>query len=675
MRGPAIAAAFVVVAWLATSWTLAAAMSTAEALTLREEVRGMFYHGFNGYMRYAFPRDELLPLSCTGVDTLGGYSLTLVDSLDTLALLGDKDEFSRAVMWLSHNLRFDRNATVSVFETNIRVLGGLLSAHILASDAATGMRVEGYEGQLLTLAADLGQRLLRAFETPTGIPYGSVNLLHGVPHGETPITSTAGGGTMLLELGMLSRLTGNTAFETAARRASRGLWSRRSRLGLVGAHIDVRTGEWTHRDAGIGTSVDSFYEYLIKGHVLLGDHEYLHTFRQAYKAVAGHLHRDPWYVEVNMHSGVLVWPLFNSLQAFWPGLQVLAGDVEPAVRTHRAFSSVLRHFGFTPEGFNLATFTVQPGQKGHPLRPELAESAYLLYTATQDPEYLEVGRAIVSSLQTRAKSRCGYAALLDVETHEQVDHMESFFLAETVKYLWLLFDGKGRLCTEGHYFPITNRTAWITAPDVCPSARASPPAVRMDYAENANMRPGKCSRLSYARQLTIEARLASCLVGRTKVLAQRQVWVLYDLSDSEFIVYVRTPIYRLRDSEGSEATIHENPLAKEMEEAAARAAAETSGSLRIQLKDGQIIVLSDTSSRSNSATLEVIQGILQDQAFTAHLNAAAQKSHDTQTQDATNIHQQPPMFIYINEQDVDRPTGHGEKRPRVCPNKPAWPPV
>jgi len=55
---------------------------------------------------------------------------------------------------------------------------------------------------------------------------------------------------------------------------------------------------------------------------LFGDEEYLYIFQEAYKAAMHHLHHDPWYVEVNMNSGATVWPLFNSLQAFWPGLQV-----------------------------------------------------------------------------------------------------------------------------------------------------------------------------------------------------------------------------------------------------------------------------------------------------------------------------------------------------------------
>ncbi|KAG5411140.1 hypothetical protein IGI04_007459 [Brassica rapa subsp. trilocularis] len=252
-----------------------------EAKQLRDEVREMFYHAFDGYMNNAFPLDELRPLSCQGEDTLGGYALTLIDSLDTLALLGDRERFTSSVQWIGKNLQFNINKTVSVFETTIRVLGGLLSAHLIASDYATGMRIPSYDNELLVLAEDLARRMLPAFDTPTGIPYGS-------------ITSTAGGGTLTLEFGVLSRLTNDPVFEQVAKNAVRGLWARRSTLDLVGAHINVFTGEWTQKDAGIGTSIDSFYEYLLKAYILFGDEEYLYIFQEAYGSAMHHLHKDPW---------------------------------------------------------------------------------------------------------------------------------------------------------------------------------------------------------------------------------------------------------------------------------------------------------------------------------------------------------------------------------------------
>lgn len=433
---------------------LADSVSPSEARQLRDEVREMFYHAFDGYMEHAFPLDELRPLTCKGEDTLGGYALTLIDSLDMLALLGDHERFAAAVEWVRKNVRFDIDKTVSVFETTIRILGGLLSAHLIASDYATGMRIPSYDNELLHLSEDLAKRLLPAFDTPTGIPYGSVNLLRGVDENESKITSTAGGGTLTLEFGVLSRLTNNPIFEQVTKNAVRGIWTRRSRINLVGAHINVFTGEWTQKDAGIGTSIDSFYEYLLKAYLLFGDEEYLFMFQEAYKAAMRYLYHDPWYVEVNMNSAITVWPLFNSLQAFWPGLQVLAGDIDPAIRTHAAFFSVWKKYGFTPEGFNLASFVVQNGQKSYPLRPELIESTYWLFKATRNPRYLDAGRDMVTSIQYGAHCPCGYCHIADVETHKQDDHMESFFLAETVKYLWLLFDfavGPDNIVENGPY--------------------------------------------------------------------------------------------------------------------------------------------------------------------------------------------------------------------------------
>ncbi|KAF5752351.1 Glycosyl hydrolase family 47 protein isoform 1 [Tripterygium wilfordii] len=460
--------------WASTAPTsLADGVTPDEALELRDEVREMFYHAFDGYMEYAFPLDELRPLSCAGEDSLGGYALTLIDSLDTLALLGDRERFTLSVEWIGKNLRFEINKTVSLFETSIRVLGGLLSAHLIASDYATGMRIPSYDNQLLDLAVDLAHRLLPAFDTPTGIPYGSVNLLHGVDEHESKITSTAGGGTLTLEFGVLSRLTNDPIFYQVAKKAVRGLWARRSRLNLVGAHINVFTGEWTQKDAGIGTSIDSFYEYLLKAYLLFGDEEYLFIFQEAYAAAMHYLYNDPWYVEVNMDSAAIVWPLFNSLQAFWPGLQVLAGDIDPAIRTHTAFFSVWQRYGFTPEGFNLATLTVQHGQKSYPLRPELMESTYWLYKATRDPRYLDAGRDMVTSLQNGARCPCGYCHISDVEFQKKEDHMESFFLAETVKYLWLLFDlavGPDNLVENGPYKYIFSTEGHLlpTTPEISP---------------------------------------------------------------------------------------------------------------------------------------------------------------------------------------------------------------
>ena len=108
------------------------------------------------------------------------------------------------------------------------------------------------------------------------------------------LSSTACAGTLLLEFATLSRLSGNGEYERVAKRALVALWSRRSEMGLVGGHIDIVTGQWTHKDSGVGTSIDSYFEYLMKAHLMTGEHEYLVIFQQAYGAAKAYLSRQPW---------------------------------------------------------------------------------------------------------------------------------------------------------------------------------------------------------------------------------------------------------------------------------------------------------------------------------------------------------------------------------------------
>ncbi|PAA63337.1 hypothetical protein BOX15_Mlig000468g1 [Macrostomum lignano] len=419
---------------------------------LRDRVQSMFYHAYNGYMRYAYPRDELRPLSCTGADTWGAYSLTLVDALDSLVLLGNYSEFQRAADLLLRQLDPLANVNVSVFETNIRIVGGLLSAHLLSNRAgyANG---DGWpcSGPLLAMAERFARRLLPAFATATGMPYGTVNLLHGVPPGETPVACTACVGTLLVEFGALSRLTGDPAFESAAMRAVRALHSLRSPLGLVGNHVDVQRGRWTALDAGIGSAVDSYFEYLVKAGVLLQRPELVSMFNGYKDAYNKHVRMDDWYFWVHMDKGHLTSPVFQSLDAFWPGVLSLVGDTDQALRTLHNYHQVWKAHGSLPEFYSVPKSQPVPGREAYPLRPELIESIYYLHRATGDPAVLQMGVDVLYSIETMARTDCGFATVSNVLHHSLEDRMESFFLAETVKYLYLLF-------TPDHFLHTASRT-------------------------------------------------------------------------------------------------------------------------------------------------------------------------------------------------------------------------
>ena len=123
------------------------------------------------------------------------------------------------------------------------------------------------------------------------------------------------------------------------------VWQRRSPINLLGNHINIQTGHWTAQESTIGGNCDSFYEYLLKNGVLFGDERSFSLFDEAYSAIILHVYKDPWYVTVNMANGHPTLESFESLQAFWPGVQVLYGDVEGAAHSMHAFMEVWKEVG------------------------------------------------------------------------------------------------------------------------------------------------------------------------------------------------------------------------------------------------------------------------------------------------------------------------------------------
>uniref|UniRef100_A0A672IPI5 alpha-1,2-Mannosidase n=1 Tax=Salarias fasciatus TaxID=181472 RepID=A0A672IPI5_SALFA len=464
--------------------SLGQTMSRDEKHKLRNQVIEMFDHAYQNYMDHAYPADELMPLTCRGRvrglepsrgdvdDALGKFSLTLIDTLDTLVLLNKTTEFEAAVRRVLSDVRLDNDIVVSVFETNIRVLGGLLGGHSMAVMLKEGgQNMQWYQDELLHMAKDLGLRLLPAFNTSSGLPYPRVNLKYGVRGPETRTgtetdTCTACAGTIILEFAALSRFTGDPVFEAHARRALDFLWEKRQRnSNLVGTTINIHSGEWVRRDSGVGAGIDSYYEYLLKAYILLGDDLFLQRFNIHYASIMKYISQPPLLLDVHIHKPLLparTW--MDSLLAFFPGLQVLKGDIRPAIETHEMLYQVTKKHNFLPEAFT-TDFRVHWAQ--HPLRPEFAESTYFLYKATGDPYYLEAGRTILDNLNRFARVPCGFAAMKDVRTGSHEDRMDSFFLAEMFKYLFLLFAEAEDLpfdvedyvfTTEAHLLPLSLST-------------------------------------------------------------------------------------------------------------------------------------------------------------------------------------------------------------------------
>lgn len=540
----------------------------------------MFYHGFDNYMKHAFPEDELKPISCGPLtrdranpahielnDALGNYSLTLIDSLSTLAILassptvGGKNKaltyFQKGVGALveqygdgSHGeagkgkraTGFDVDSKVQVFETVIRGVGGLLSAHLFAvgdlpingyapKDESSSRDSRGaehvlsiqwpngfvYDGQLLRLAQDLARRILPAFHTTTGIPYPRVNLRHGVPfYVNSPVnqnaetgqchttknakaelteTCSAGAGSLVLEFATLSRLTGDSQYEQLAKRAFWSVWERKSSVGLVGAGIDAETGLWMSGYTGIGAGIDSFYEYAHKASVLLsgspvprdqphnlteGTPTLAHTeivseeqqtaeafgrvWQESHASIKRHLYRGdmyihPHYVQADLYTGASRAFWIDSLSAFYPGLLATTGDLEEAIEIHLLATALWTRYSALPERWSTSTGSIESGLNWWGGRPEFIESTYHIYRATRDPWYLHVGEMTLRDIKRRCWTKCGWAGLQDVRSGDLSDRMESFFLGETTKYLFLLFDEDHPLnkldapfvfSTEGH---------------------------------------------------------------------------------------------------------------------------------------------------------------------------------------------------------------------------------
>ncbi|KIW01779.1 uncharacterized protein PV09_06951 [Verruconis gallopava] len=530
--------------------------------SLRQETRDLFYHGFDNYMKHAFPEDELRPVSCTPLtrdrmnpahielnDVLGNYSLTLVDSLSTLAILASspfEKEQSRALTQFQdgvlnlveqygdgtdgpsgEGLRargFDVDSKVQVFETCIRGVGGLLSAHQFAvgdlpihgynatvktEDGRTGIHWKNglvYDGQLLRLAKDLAERLLPAFLTPTGLPYPRVNLRHGVPfyansplnidsesgkyltnvqgNGEITETCSAGAGSLVLEFSTLSRLTGDPRFEDAAKKAFWSVWKYRSSVNLIGSGIDAETGHWVHSTTGIGAGIDSFFEYAFKSSVLLSGLPYnassesdnspdafLQVWHDAHAAIKHHVYRGPTYqhphyLQVDLFTGALRAFWVDSLSAYYPGLLTLAGELDEAISTHLLYTAIWTRYSALPERWSTASGGIESGLRWWIGRPEFIESTWYIYRATKDPWYLHVGEMALRDIKRRCWTKCGWAGLQDVRNGELMDRQESFFLGETAKYLFLLFDEDHPLnhldspfvfTTEGHPLVIPKR--------------------------------------------------------------------------------------------------------------------------------------------------------------------------------------------------------------------------
>ncbi|XP_038124163.1 endoplasmic reticulum mannosyl-oligosaccharide 1,2-alpha-mannosidase [Cyprinodon tularosa] len=444
-----------------------------------EAVRDAFRHAWKAYKEYAWGHDELKPISKSFSEWFG-LGLTLIDSLDTMWILGLKEEFAEARSWVEKELSFDKNVDVNLFETTIRILGGLLSCYHLTGDQL-----------FLDKAKDIGSRLMPAFKTPSKIPFSDVNIGKGTAHPPrwTADSTLAEVTSIQLEFRELSHITQDPQYQDAANEVMRLVHKLPGKHdGLVPMFINTNSGQFSHKGVfTLGARADSYYEYLLKQWIQGGktEDDLLEDYLQAIEGVKKHLVRQTGpgrltFVGELSHNRFN--PKMDHLVCFLPGTLALGahnglpGDhMDLAVQLMETCHQMYKQMetGLSPE---IAHFSLQasdghdvivkPADRHNLLRPETLESLFYMFRFTKDSKYRDWGWDILQSFNKYTKvSGGGYTSINNVRDPANPgprDKMESFFLGETLKYLYLLFTDDLELLsldkyvfnTEAHPLPI-----------------------------------------------------------------------------------------------------------------------------------------------------------------------------------------------------------------------------
>lgn len=439
------------IAGLATSPLLAAPPKEENWHALAEQVKAAMAWAWGQYREKAWGKDEFKPVNGTTSSFpikdhhLG---LSLIEALDTLWVMGLDAQFQDGVDWVKANADFDVDGEVSVFETSIRIVGGLLSAHHACGDKV-----------LLEKAHDLAKRLIPAFDTPTGFPYRYINLKNG--QRRDPITNPAEIGTYLPEWGTLAALTGDKRFHDVPRRAVVNLYARRSKRNLLATRISAETGAWLNSTATVGSYADSYYEYLWDSWQLFGDAEMKAMYDTCTAGILAcqkvHTGGRLWIADVHFETGMIVSTEQDELAAFYGGLLGQGGALALGAELTESWAALQDRYGVLPEGYDFAAD--KPTQVTNALRPELADAAFNLWLLDRDPRWRQICAAHFRAMLRWNKAPYGFTDLADVtaDPKQQADHCPGYWWSEQMKYYWLIFSDTPRfdyhrnyLSTEGN---------------------------------------------------------------------------------------------------------------------------------------------------------------------------------------------------------------------------------
>ncbi|HVV64211.1 MAG TPA: glycoside hydrolase family 47 protein, partial [Rhizomicrobium sp.] len=340
-------------------------------------------------------------------------------------------------------LDFDVDGEVQVFETAIRMVGGLLS----------GWRGTG-EKRLLALAKDLADRLAPAFEkSPTGMPYRFVNLKTGAARGS--VSYPAEIGTYIAEFGVLSQATGEKRYFDMAKRALKALFERRSKIDLVADTIDIETGEWKSRRATIGPPSDSYFEYLWDGWRLFGDADLKRWYDVHAAAIVTHqaIRQSGrlWFAQVDFETGARLDHHQSELAAFYAGLLAQGGDAERGKDYLSSWAAVQARYGVLPEGYDFALAAAD--RLSNALRPEFVDSCLALFLIEPDERWRELARIHYEKMKAASRAPYGFTVIDDVgaDPMKQGDLCPGYWWSEQMKYYYLLFSDSDRFDYKNNY--------------------------------------------------------------------------------------------------------------------------------------------------------------------------------------------------------------------------------
>eukprot|EP01107_Rhizomastix_libera_P002648 TRINITY_DN1458_c0_g1_i8.p1 TRINITY_DN1458_c0_g1~~TRINITY_DN1458_c0_g1_i8.p1 ORF type:complete len:577 (-),score=173.58 TRINITY_DN1458_c0_g1_i8:1337-3067(-) len=451
----------------------------------RHAVKMAMKHAWDAYEKYAWGMDELEPLSKKGKDWLG-MGLTIVDSLDTLYIMEMKEEFERAKNWVRTSMKFESMSAVSVFETVIRNVGGLLSAYDLSKDKL-----------FLQKAEELGRILIHAYNQ--AMPHISIDLR--TKHSFNPSWTSqnsilAEAGTIQLEFSYLSNLTGDPIFREKALAIFDNLESKHPADGLYPIYLNTQTGAFSGNHITLGAMGDSFYEYLIKFWIFMGGpgsiaDKYKAMYDRAVDGISRKLIRttQSGLTYIGEHHGGNGEPTnkMDELACFAGGMFALGSKAHANDYKYKGavplskqleLGAAITHgchemwhqmtTGIAPE---VALFTANGikagGARYYILRPETVESFFYLWRFTHEQKYRDWGWEAFLAIEKHCRNDGGgYSGIRDVTSAkpDKDNLQQSFFLAETLKYLYLLFSpddviplDKYVFNTEAHPFSILGK--------------------------------------------------------------------------------------------------------------------------------------------------------------------------------------------------------------------------